>query len=242
MIKILNCIIFVAMVGANIWASVYGINGYTTGDVSSLYPTIFTPAGFTFSIWFLIYLALAGFCIFQFKASEEYNKAVNIFFILSSLLNVAWLFAWHYLIMGLSVLIILALLIVLIIIYRRINTVPLSKYKTWVLKVPFSIYLAWVSVAVISNVATYLASIGFIHYPELLTILMICCTFALALVMISTEHDLFFGLTICWALIGLISKYWQEPAYENIVITSVVGLIIIVVSTMVKNPKYFKKH
>jgi len=31
----------------------------STGDLSDLYPNLFTPAGLTFSIWGLIYLALA---------------------------------------------------------------------------------------------------------------------------------------------------------------------------------------
>lgn len=242
MIKILNCIIFAGMVAVNIWASVNGINSYTTGDVSSLYPTLFTPAEFTFSIWFLIYLALAAFCIFQFKAPEEYVKAVNLFFIISSLLNVAWLFAWHYLLIGISVFLMVALLVTLIIIYRRINAIVLPVYQIWVLKVPFSIYLGWTSVALIANIATFLTSIGFNPYSELLTILFISATFIIALVIINVEHDLFFGITICWALIGIMSKYWQQPAYENIVITSAVGLIIIIVSTMVKKPRYFNKH
>lgn len=230
------------MVAVNIWASVNGINDYTTGDVSSLYPTLFTPAGFTFSIWILIYFGLAAFCIFQFKAPEKYTNAVNVFFIISSLLNIAWLFAWHYLLIGLSVLLILALLATLIIIYRRIKVVSLPKYKMWALKVPFSIYLGWISVAVIANIVTFLNSIGINQYPEFLTIIMIFFTVAFALLMISTEHDLFFGSTICWALIGIMSKYWQQPAYENIVITSAVGIIIIIVSTIVKKPEYFNKH
>lgn len=230
------------MVAVNIWASVNGINGYTTGDISSLYPTLFTPAGFTFIIWFLIYLALAAFCVYQFKAPEEYMKAVNVYFIISSLLNVAWLYAWHHLHIALSLITMAALLVTLILIYIRIQPVELPKAKIWALKVPFSIYSGWVSVALVSNIATFLNSIGFNPYPEFLTIVFIFAIFIIALAMIIDKHDLFFTSTICWALVGIMSRYWQEPAYENIVITSAVGIILIVVSTLVKRPKYFNKH
>ena len=241
MIKVLNCIAYVAMVAVNIWVSFYGLNGYTTEDVSSLYPTLFTPAGFTFSIWFIIYIALAGFCIYQFKAPSEYVKGMSIFFIISCLLNVAWLFTWHYLLINTATLIMAALLITLIIIYRRIRNVPLSKKQMWALKVPFSVYLGWVTVAFISNIAVFLTANDSNEYPEFFTILMITASFVLAVAIMNIEHDLFYGSTICWALIGIMSKYWRDPAYENIVITAAVGIILIVVSTMVKRPQYFQK-
>ncbi len=62
-----------------------------TGDVSDKYSTLFTPAGYAFSIWGLIYLALGAYVVYQaFWARQDeplYDRLapwlmVNLLFIL----------------------------------------------------------------------------------------------------------------------------------------------------------------
>ncbi|NLY88301.1 MAG: hypothetical protein GX085_01570 [Firmicutes bacterium] len=56
---------FVVMVTLNLAAAFLPLNGQTTGEVARSYPSLFIPAGFVFAIWWMIYLLLAGFIIWQ---------------------------------------------------------------------------------------------------------------------------------------------------------------------------------
>jgi len=49
-LQILNVVAFLALVIVNGLATTTLLNGRTTAEVSGLYPTLITPAGFTFSI------------------------------------------------------------------------------------------------------------------------------------------------------------------------------------------------
>ena len=57
-LQIANIIGFVLVIIMNTLANTLPINGFTTGELSALYPNLFVPAGFTFSIWGVIYLLL----------------------------------------------------------------------------------------------------------------------------------------------------------------------------------------
>ena len=66
-LQALNVLGFALVLTLNTLANALPINGMNTGEVSALYPNLFVPAGFTFSIWGIIYLLLLGFVIFQFR-------------------------------------------------------------------------------------------------------------------------------------------------------------------------------
>jgi hypothetical protein len=91
-----------------------------------LYPNLFTPAGLTFSIWGLIYSFVLGFVIWQIidlykKNSSNITKKVGIWFILSCIVNMSWIFAWHYQQVLLSIVIMLAFLAILIVISYKVE-------------------------------------------------------------------------------------------------------------------------
>ena len=137
-----------------------------TGQLSDLYPNLFVPAGFTFSIRGVIYLLLFGFVIWQFvdafkKKSLGITNKVDVRFIVSSLANMAWIFAWHYTQVGLSLIIMLMILVSLIVIVDQVEIG--KKLGTWKEKLfvqtPFAVYLGWISVATIANVAIFLTTL-----------------------------------------------------------------------------------
>jgi hypothetical protein len=164
LIKILAGLAYAAMVTVNFLANGLPINNRSTGEISDAYPNLFAPAGPAFSIWGLIYLLLGGYVIFQFTKSGqnkgELIKKINPLFIATSLANIAWIFAWHYDYIGLSVLIMAVLLILLIKvadILRKEKFSLLGKILIWT---PFSIYFGWITVASIANISVFLVSIG----------------------------------------------------------------------------------
>src|SRR6056297_2062418 len=103
-LKILNLVSLIVVLIVNFLANYLPINGYNTGELSDMYPNLFVPAGITFSIWGLIYLVLAIFVIYQFIFLNKKNdikntiiEKIGYLFLLSSLLNIAWILTWHYL-------------------------------------------------------------------------------------------------------------------------------------------------
>ena len=101
-LKILVLLAYLGMVGINALANILPINGLNTGGVSDSFPNLFAPAGLTFAIWGLIYFLLLVFVIYQFvpakkEESQARLKKVQVFFVISSIANMGWIFAWHYL-------------------------------------------------------------------------------------------------------------------------------------------------
>lgn len=83
----------------NILANAWPLFGRSTGAISNQFDALFTPAGFTFSIWGLIYLLLGLFVarLMTYDASTDpmLFRKLAIWFIISCLFNIAWLIVWH---------------------------------------------------------------------------------------------------------------------------------------------------
>ncbi len=102
-VKIVTGVAFLVMVVINALANILPINGVGTGEVSDALPDLFAPSALTFAIWGVIYLLLALFTLYQGGVfNKEYDakknemlKKISILFIISSLANSIWIFAWH---------------------------------------------------------------------------------------------------------------------------------------------------
>lgn len=224
--------------------------GRTTKEISDMYPTLFTPAAITFSIWGVIYIALVVFSIYSFK--KEVSRNVTIAYIISACLNMLWIVLWHNLRIASSVVVMLGLLGSLIYIYRNIRN------EVAYFKVPMSIYLGWISVATIANIAVFLYSKdwnGFGIGADVWTIIVMFVATLLALYYLFKENNLSYAGVIAWALFGINSQLSfvqmslstvPSPKYDmlsNLLIFARIFLLIIVVK-MVYNLfiKYFKKN
>lgn len=117
-IKVTSGIAYIVMIAVNFLANGLPINNRSTGEISDAYPNLFAPAGLTFSIWGIIYLLLGGYVVYQFikkhQKAEDLLAKINPLFIATSLVNISWIFAWHYDYIGLSVALMSALLFLLI--------------------------------------------------------------------------------------------------------------------------------
>ncbi|MDD5014085.1 MAG: hypothetical protein PHW73_03140, partial [Atribacterota bacterium] len=127
-LSILNLLGFFGMVFVNYLAVTLPLNNQTTGELSDQYPNLFVPAGFTFSIWGVIYLLLAIFVIYQliyaFKKNlqnSSFLEKIGFLFFVSSLANLSWIFAWHFKLVSLSLFLMLTLLGSLITIYLKLQ-------------------------------------------------------------------------------------------------------------------------
>lgn len=239
MLKILTLVTFVGMVGVNAAANILPINGLTTGALSDYYPNLFAPAGVTFSIWGLIYLLLAIYVGYQFlqKRSEkqELIKNINIFFVISSLANSAWIFAWHYRIIGLSVVFMLVILFSLIKISSLANKMKLSLKDKLFIKIPFGVYFGWITVATIANITVLLVSLGWKNYifpDQIWMILILIIGTVIAAITTIKEKSLAYGLVPIWAYYGIYLKH-TSPAnfnymYPDVIATTVMCILLLI--------------
>ena len=226
---------FLLTIIVNALANALPLNGKTTAEVSDSYPTLFAPAGYVFSIWGVIYVLLLVFAISQalprYRGSQFVSR-IGFFFVLGSLANVIWLFLWHYEQIVISVLPIFVLLGTLIIIYLRleIGQVKVSTKDKLFFHVPFSVYLGWITVASIADVAAALVAAkwdGFGLGEVSWTIAMLVVALVVTLAVIFTRRDVAFSLVVVWALAGIMVK---QAAQQNVMITAAIGVIAILVA------------
>jgi len=223
--KYLNVLAFIAMLAMNYLANALPINGKTTGQLSDLYPNLFTPAGITFSIWGVIYFLLLVFVFVQLKAdNQKLVASIGWAFVISSVFNALWIVAWHYERTGLSVLIMLGLLASLIYINQQLSGMPFS-----ITKLAFGIYLGWICIATIANVTALLVSInwgGFGISAEIWTILLIAVGAAVTIITMYRLHNPYLAIAVIWAFAGIIIK--RQADYQSIVIAVLAGMLLVV--------------
>jgi hypothetical protein len=206
-----------------------------TAQISDVNPTLITPAGYVFSIWGVIYILLGIFVVFQALPSgveEDCQRRVGLLFVLSSLLNIVWLFLWQFEYLSLSVVLMFLLLATLILTYMRlrIGKSAVSLREKLAVHMPFSVYLGWITIASIANVAVTLVSLewdGLGISPETWAILIIVIALLITLLVTMTRKDLAYGLVIIWALVGIVMKQSEN---QNIVMITMISTIIVAIA------------
>lgn len=229
----LNLLFLAGVLTVNALANILPINGMNTGEISALYPSLFTPAGFTFSIWSVIYLLLIGFVIVQWSMlSKSYFTELSLWFLFSCITNVSWILAWHYHFIYASVLIMLMLLFSLTKIFLLLQTIDIISITEKVfIKLTFIFYLSWICVATIANISALLVSLswdGGIFSHQSWTIIMITIASVLGVYISGRFREPAFLIVLIWALYGIYSK-WNNTENNLIAITALSSLIILFV-------------
>ncbi len=227
-----NIAAFITTLIVNGLAGTTLIGGRTTADVSDMYPTLITPAGYVFAIWGIIYVLLGLYLVYQALPSQKnstFQTQISALFILTCIFNIVWLFMWQNLLLPLSDLVIVAFLATLIAIYLRLNigktNVPI-KEKLFV-HVPFSVYLGWVTIATIANITITLVSVGWNGFgiaAETWAVLVLAVALLIDLIVIATRRDVAYSLVFVWALVGIAAN---QAAHPIIVIATLIGVAII---------------
>jgi hypothetical protein len=223
-----NAAALVLTVAVNYISSSGLINGYTIKSISDKYPSYFTPAGFAFSIWGLIYLGLFGFIFFtgihwkQNKLKADVLDKIGWWFVLSCLANSFWVIAWVFDYTGISVLLMLILLFSLIKIIgntrMELDAHPLKDYLFiyW----PFALYSGWISVALIANISAYLIKIGWNGWgisEQAWAIVMVFVAGVVNILLIRRRNLREFGLVGIWALFAISVANKPNPGAQVLV-------------------------
>ncbi|MCF7940812.1 MAG: hypothetical protein K9M84_04320 [Spirochaetia bacterium] len=238
-----NDVSLIAVLAVNALANILPINGVNTGQVSDSYPNLFTPIGFTFSIWGVIYVLLIIFAVYQsylafhpVHPDKSAVRQIGPWFMISSAANLAWILCWHYGFIGFSLIIMLVILASLIMIYLRlsIGTLVVRNLVRYFIHIPMSIYLGWIAVATIANISALLASMdwnGFGIPESFWTALVITAAVVLALISMKRYHDIYYAAVASWALIGIAAKHisFYQSTYPLIIVFSITGALLIAV-------------
>jgi benzodiazapine receptor len=230
-----NIVVFIITLTINGLAGTTVLNGRTTAQVSDLYSNPFTPAGYVFAIWGIIYALLLVFVIYQTlpkQKNKSFQKQIGALFILSSIFNIVWLFLWQYDYITVSVGLMFALLATLTAIYLRLGIgktkVPLTEKLC--VHVPFSVYLGWITVASIANVAAALVSVkwnGLGLSAETWAIVAMIVALVVVLTVIIARRDIAYSLVAVWALAGIAV---EQSLYPNIITVAEIAIAVILIA------------
>ena len=223
------------------------INETDVSEVSNLFPTLFTPAGFTFSIWGIIYITLTAMCIYHIVVSFKFDKLhadnqaiekMSGWFIVNNIATAAWLYFWTHVQIALAELMIVIQLVSLVIIHIRLDIHVASRplLNKIFTQMPLSIYLGWISIATIANTAVYLTSLkwnGWGIAPDAWTLIMIFIAVLLSFAMIFLRDNIFFGLVVVWALAGIFFRQHQSY-YPLVDTTAIISFALIVGAILIK--------
>ncbi|MBS10450.1 MAG: tryptophan-rich sensory protein [Gemmatimonadetes bacterium] len=229
-----NVVAFGLVILVNWQANALPIGGQTTGDVSAKYSSLFTPADYTFSIWGLIYLSLAGFVIFQALPNQRQDgllAGIDRAFVLNCCANIAWIYAWHHDQLVLSLVVMAVILRSLLKIYRTILSARELRPVSWIVRLPFSLYTAWITLATIANISVVQTAMGwdeaFLNGFQW-AYLKLAISGLIATLALIRGSDVVFALVISWAALGIASK--QAGVEEVAGAASLLAILIFLIA------------
>ncbi len=223
---VINLVAFLGMLTVNILATSLPLNGLTTGELSDALPNLFVPIGLTFSIWGVIWVLLGAYVVLQLRTAFGARRATATeperpspysprvagpWFAVNMVLNAAWIFFWHYQMVGVSVVIMLGLLFSLIVMFLRTERAiglgaPANRSFA---RVPISVYLGWITIATVANITAFLVWVGWDGFgiPEVgWTVFVIAVALGLTVAMLLRHRNVAFAAVAVWSFIGIAAK------------------------------------
>jgi hypothetical protein len=220
----------------------YPLGGMSQADISDMYSTMITPAGFTFAIWSVIYLSwiVVGLVIARapltsltrricpklakYIESIEVPSSVILPYSLAIGLTAVWLVPWAYNMIGLSLIIMLVLLGVLK------YTFHTSRKESSLVRLSVELFIGWINIATVANITVWLVSLGFsgggiaeiywaIGVLGLALLLTLYYQFRYRASMVS--------LVFLWAMIGVLAAH-DTPLQQMVVM----GYMVIIIASM----------
>lgn len=238
LLSLLNLAVSLLLIYWNYLSNTGVISGKTIGDLSDKYDSLFTPAGYAFAIWGVIFMGLVAFAFFvvylAFKKPERYSlveRAIPLM-IVSNLLNGTWVYLWltenilaSVICMGL---IFLSLLKIIVDLRMEIWDAPckIIVFVWW----PIDLYFGWIMVALVANTSAYLNSIGFSLglQEETWAIVLIGAVTLINYLLVQKRNLREVALVAIWAFIAIAVRHWEGET--SIAYTALIGAIILMIT------------
>ena len=230
--RLLSSVAVVLSIGFSYLSNGRIINGQNNADVSAKYPTLFTPAGYAFSVWGLIYLSLVAYAVYQLRPARRYKRIHDWLaapLLATSLLSMVWLVLFNAEWILSSVVVIAGMLLTALILLVRSREWVLQRRGEGWLSVPFSLYAGWLTVATIANASVYLSSLGWMGYPlnpMLWTLLLLTVTVAIAVGVSWRLRDAVYPTVVAWACLAI----WvaRRPENQTVALAALAAALVLV--------------
>ncbi|MGB3138052.1 MAG: tryptophan-rich sensory protein [Nodosilinea sp.] len=210
--------------------------GQSVGEIANtvLSGVLITPANYAFAIWGIIYLGLFAYAVYQFhpqRRREPDIQRVNWLLILACVAQTVWILLFTLQQFGWSILAMAVLLLALVGSYTALNIGRrrVSRQRRWMAYIPFSLYLGWISVATIVNVASALYASGWGGWGVSSTTwtgVMIGVAALVGAAVIYLHRDVAFTLVFVWAFVAIAVRQSDIPAVRWAAIAAAAGLLI----------------
>ncbi|MEC4812074.1 MAG: tryptophan-rich sensory protein [Scytonema sp. PMC 1069.18] len=234
--------VLAAIIGAfliNVLSNIFPLNGLNIGEISNtLFKNVLIiPANYAFAIWGLIYLGLFALGIYQFLPSQRQDsdlRNIGYLLVVACLAQIIWVYLFLSRLFFLSVIAMLGILLPLIGIYLRldIGRRVVSRAKKWCVHIPISIYLGWISVATIVNVACALYSVGWSGWglsAEAWTVIMLLVAAGIATAIAIRHQDIAYTGVIVWAFVAIAVKHWNIPTLGITALVLAIALTLLAI-------------
>ena len=238
-----NLAAFALTILLNVLSNALPINGQTMPEISAKYPSLFTPAGFAFAIWGLIYLGLLVFVIWQALPAQRRDERladISVWFKVSCVANAVWIVVWHYDLLALSFIVILIILAMLILIYRRlISEIGRATFaEHLILYAPFSLYTGWISIATIANLSAFQTGNGWDDVGLTAvqwTLVKLALAGAIGTTIVLKYRDVVFAGVVAWAAYGISVMQSATPQVAGAAVTlSLLALLLVARDAIVR--------
>jgi benzodiazapine receptor len=228
-------------------ANALPLNGQTTAEISDRFRVYVVPAGYVFAIWGVIYLGQLGFVVHSLRPSrlrDPLLRRIDLWPVAVALLNAAWIPLWHFEFFPATVVVMVALLGALIVLYRRGGFGQTARPGSgmpvadrWLVQVPFSIYLGWITVATIANVAAvakWANAPTFGLAPETIAAVLLLIGLAAAALVLLRTSDVTYGAVIVWAYFGIVVKEAATPLVPWVAGFGVLAMLALILGTLTR--------
>ncbi len=236
--RYLSLLATVAVIAVNAAANIVPINGVNTGEVSALYPTGFTPAGWVFAIWSLIYIGLLAFGVYAARVPDGRSgrvRGIEPAYLVSCLANAVWIFMWHHQQILASLVLMLVIFGSLLVVYVRLRAVPAgSRGERICVDMTFSLYFGWITTATLANLAAWFFDLGV--YPFRLAmddwaiLTVVTATAVYTAVGVRTQ-DVIYTAVFAWASLGIVLQTMEIS--DAVRLAAAAGCTVMVVVTLV---------
>ncbi|WAW14570.1 hypothetical protein [Peptostreptococcus equinus] len=230
----ISIILFILTILAN-YVSAKGLipNSLSQQVVSGKYPTPITPAGFTFSIWGVIYLFLFVSLIYFLLKSrnsidyyDSVEKASPLLWI-ALISNIIWNFVFGMQYIILSVVVIFVYTISLILFTRNISKIE-NKINEFV-KLAFGIHCGWMIVASLVNIYACFYSLdkNIFSNPIIFVIVALALVFFMTILVMKFTNNEYIPLAVIWAFWGI-----KNNAYLSSSNYSLINILLLLISIL----------
>ncbi|MEL7361221.1 MAG: tryptophan-rich sensory protein [Bacteroidota bacterium] len=205
--------------------------GTNTGEVSNAIPTGVTPAGWAFAIWGVIFLGVLVFAAYQARPGARGARydALGVPFVSATVLTGLWQIPWLTGRLGLAAVVIVGILASLIWLYVRLDRMGMTTTERWLLGVPTSLFLAWLTVATPLNITVALADAfgtGAAFWPPLL----VAIVAGIGALLLSRTGDVAFAGVLVWAFAAIYARNGAAaPLLTGVLAIGVLSFVVAVV-------------